>query len=47
MKLVALLSTLVASATAFAPAPKVAKTTALNVEIKNQIGAQAPLGFFE
>jgi hypothetical protein len=47
MKL-SLLSILVASAAAFAPAPKTAtSTTALNVEIKNQIGAQAPLGFFE
>lgn len=47
MKLVTLFSTLVASAAAFAPAPKATTTTALNVEIKNQIGAQAPIGFFE
>jgi hypothetical protein len=47
MKLVTLFSTLVASAAAFAPAPKATTTTTLNVEIKNQIGAQAPVGFFE
>ena len=38
---------LAASASAFAPAPQAAKTTALNVEIKDQIGVQAPVGYFE
>ena len=47
MKLFTLLSTIVASAAAFAPAPTATKTTALNVEIKKQIGVQAPIGFFE
>ncbi|KAL7430223.1 hypothetical protein ACHAXM_002067 [Skeletonema potamos] len=53
MKL-ALLATLIASAAAFAPAPavKTTTTTALSVAaaenpLKNELGAQAPLGFFD
>jgi len=46
MKL-ALLSALVASAAAFAPAPQAAKNSALNVEVKSQVGVQAPIGYFE
>lgn len=46
MKL-ALLSALVASAAAFAPAPQAAQTTALNMDMKDQIGVQAPIGYFE
>merc|ERR1719491_1607946 len=40
-----LLATLAASAAAFAPAP-VAKTTALNA-FENELGVQAPIGFFD
>ena len=45
MKL-ALLTTMLGSAAAFAPAP-VAKTTSSLNAFENEIGAQAPLGFFD
>eukprot|EP00984_Skeletonema_dohrnii_P015582 scaffold6767_cov117-Skeletonema_dohrnii-CCMP3373.AAC.7 len=47
MKL-ALISALAGSAAAFAPA-KVAQssTTALNADLSKELGAQAPLGFFD
>jgi len=46
MKL-AILSALVASAAAFAPASGSVKSTALNADVKNQVGAQIPIGYFE
>jgi hypothetical protein len=42
----AVLATLIASAAAFAPAKQAASTTALN-SFENELGAQAPLGFFD
>ena len=45
MKSVIALS-LIASAAAFAPAKQAASTTALN-SFENELGAQAPLGFFD
>ena len=41
-----LLVTLIASATAFAPAKNAARTTSLSA-YENEVGAQAPLGFFD
>jgi hypothetical protein len=39
---------LAASATAFAPAAQTSKTAALNaIPIEKEVGAQAPVGFFE
>eukprot|EP00957_Ditylum_brightwellii_P007771 587870-Ditylum_brightwellii.AAC.1 len=38
---------LVASAAAFAPAAKQASQTALQADLSGEIGAQAPLGFFD
>ena len=42
----AILATLIASAAAFAPNAKVAKTTSLNA-FEDELGAQPPLGFFD
>ena len=43
-----ILASLIASATAFAPTQKVTSSTALNgVDITKEIGAQAPLGYFD
>lgn len=39
---------LAVSATAFAPAALTAKTAALNaIPVEKEVGAQAPIGFFE
>ena len=46
MKL-ALLATLAGSAAAFAPAKVAQSTTALNADLSSELGAQAPLGFFD
>ena len=46
MKSVIALS-LVASAAAFAPAQTARSSTALNVDLTKEIGAQAPLGFWD
>jgi Chlorophyll A-B binding protein len=43
----AILATLIASAAAFAPAKDAARSTALNMAFENELGAQAPLGFFD
>ena len=43
----AILATLVASAAAFAPSQKAASTTALSMGYESDVGAQAPLGFFD
>jgi hypothetical protein len=43
----AILATLIASAAAFAPASKSSSSVALNNALGNEIGAQAPLGFFD
>ena len=43
----AILATLIASAAAFAPAKDATKSTALNMAFENELGAQAPLGFFD
>ena len=47
MKL-AILATLTIGATAFAPSPKVTtRSMALNADLAKEVGAQAPLGFFD
>jgi len=46
MKL-AVAASLVATAAAFAPAQQSAKTSALSMAFENELGAQAPLGFFD
>mmetsp|Transcript_8609 Transcript_8609/g.19484 ORF Transcript_8609/g.19484 Transcript_8609/m.19484 type:complete len:206 (+) Transcript_8609:71-688(+) len=46
MKL-AVFATLLAGAAAFAPAQNAASTTALQAAFENELGAQAPLGFFD
>lgn len=46
MKL-AIATTLAASAAAFAPASKQASTTSLSAGFENELGAQAPLGFWD
>jgi hypothetical protein len=46
MKL-AILASLAASAAAFAPAKQSAKTSALSMAFENELGAQAPLGFWD
>jgi len=46
MKL-SILATLIASAAAFAPSTKDASTTALSMGFENELGAQAPLGFYD
>ena len=38
---------LIASAAAFAPAQQKAQTSALSVSFESELGAQAPLGFFD
>ncbi len=43
----AILASLIASAAAFAPAKDAARSTALNMAFENELGAQAPLGFFD
>ena len=43
----AILATLIASAAAFAPAKDAARSTALNMAFEDELGAQAPLGFFD
>lgn len=43
----AILLSLAASASAFAPTQQSAKTSALNLAPEKQIGAQAPIGYFE
>lgn len=42
-----ILATLLASAAAFAPAATSAPKTALNMAFEDELGAQAPLGFFD
>ena len=42
-----IIASLIASAAAFAPAQQAASSTALNADYSNEIGAQAPLGFFD
>jgi hypothetical protein len=45
---IAILASLLASATAFAPAGKVATSSSLKMNaFKTEVGAQAPLGFFD
>mmetsp|Transcript_40064 Transcript_40064/g.96737 ORF Transcript_40064/g.96737 Transcript_40064/m.96737 type:complete len:211 (+) Transcript_40064:31-663(+) len=46
MKTAAVLATLLASASAFAPAKQSAKTTSLNA-FEDELGAQPPLGFYD
>eukprot|EP00581_Thalassiosira_minuscula_P008545 CAMPEP_0183703890 /NCGR_PEP_ID=MMETSP0737-20130205/1447_1 /TAXON_ID=385413 /ORGANISM="Thalassiosira miniscula, Strain CCMP1093" /LENGTH=205 /DNA_ID=CAMNT_0025930691 /DNA_START=57 /DNA_END=674 /DNA_ORIENTATION=- len=46
MKTACLLA-LVGSAAAFAPAPTAQTSTALNADFKNELGVQAPLGYFD
>jgi hypothetical protein len=46
MKL-AILASLLASAAAFAPAKDAARSSALSMSFENELGAQAPLGFFD
>eukprot|EP00566_Odontella_aurita_P027989 CAMPEP_0113591642 /NCGR_PEP_ID=MMETSP0015_2-20120614/37382_1 /TAXON_ID=2838 /ORGANISM="Odontella" /LENGTH=191 /DNA_ID=CAMNT_0000498045 /DNA_START=38 /DNA_END=613 /DNA_ORIENTATION=- /assembly_acc=CAM_ASM_000160 len=43
----AILASLIAGAAAFAPAQKAAASTALNADFSGEVGAQAPLGFFD
>jgi hypothetical protein len=43
----AIMATLIAGAAAFAPSRSAARSTALNADLTKQIGAQAPLGFFD
>ena len=43
----AVLASLIAGAAAFAPVSQKASTTALTMAFENEIGAQAPLGFFD
>eukprot|EP00339_Tiarina_fusa_P019071 CAMPEP_0117029440 /NCGR_PEP_ID=MMETSP0472-20121206/21320_1 /TAXON_ID=693140 ORGANISM="Tiarina fusus, Strain LIS" /NCGR_SAMPLE_ID=MMETSP0472 /ASSEMBLY_ACC=CAM_ASM_000603 /LENGTH=195 /DNA_ID=CAMNT_0004737211 /DNA_START=10 /DNA_END=597 /DNA_ORIENTATION=- len=43
----AILASLIASAAAFAPASQKSSTTALNSAFKNELGAQAPLGYWD
>jgi len=43
----AVLATLIASAAAFAPAKDATRSTALNMAFEDELGAQAPLGFFD
>jgi Chlorophyll A-B binding protein len=46
MKL-AIAASLIASAAAFAPVSQKSSSTALNMAFENELGAQAPLGFFD
>jgi Chlorophyll A-B binding protein len=43
----AVLASLIASAAAFAPAKDASRSTALSMAFENELGAQAPLGFFD
>jgi hypothetical protein len=43
----AVLASLIASAAAFAPAKDAARSSALSMSFENELGAQAPLGFFD
>jgi hypothetical protein len=43
----AVFAALIASAAAFAPAKDATRTTALNMAFEDELGAQAPLGFFD
>jgi Chlorophyll A-B binding protein len=43
----AILATLIAAASAFAPAKDATKSTALNMAFESELGAQPPLGFFD
>mmetsp|Transcript_17042 Transcript_17042/g.38918 ORF Transcript_17042/g.38918 Transcript_17042/m.38918 type:complete len:210 (+) Transcript_17042:168-797(+) len=43
----AVFATLIAGAAAFAPSKQSAASTALNADVSGEIGAQAPLGFFD
>ncbi|CAB9507961.1 Fucoxanthin-chlorophyll a-c binding protein [Seminavis robusta] len=43
----AIIASLIASAAAFAPAKDAARSTALNMAFEDELGAQAPLGFFD
>jgi len=47
MKTACILASLLASASAFAPAQQKASSTALNMGLENELGAQPPLGFFD
>ena len=42
-----IIASLIASAAAFAPAQQAAKTTAMSMSFEDELGAQAPLGFFD
>jgi hypothetical protein len=42
-----IIATLIGSAAAFAPAPVAQSKTQLSADLSNQLGAQAPLGFFD
>ena len=43
----AILTTLIASAAAFAPVSQKATSTALNADLSNELGAMQPLGYFD
>ena len=43
----AVIASLIASAAAFAPAQQKSSSTALDMAFENELGAQAPLGFFD
>jgi Chlorophyll A-B binding protein len=43
----AILASLITTAAAFAPAKDAARSTALNMAFESELGAQAPLGFFD
>lgn len=48
MKIVAILSTLVVGAAAFAPvSQRASSATALSADLTAEVGSQAPLGFFD
>jgi hypothetical protein len=42
-----IIASLIASAAAFAPAQQAGKTTAVSMSFENELGAQAPLGFYD
>ena len=47
MKTACILASLVAGAAAFAPVSQKSSSTALGMAFENELGAQAPLGFFD
>jgi len=47
MKTACILASLLASASAFLPAQQKAASTSLNMAFEDELGAQAPLGFFD